>query len=173
MIPSTLKTGLVGEGPTYRIDPTSPEGKRLLGLVFVMIQRAAMTAAKYTEHSGRSVITVPDVQRALKYHAMTFLSEEGFQQLQDDVNKMQAFMETELEADPTSGAAVDELIDTVEDSDDDSDSEHEDSEHAETVCECADCAALATIDEQWDAWDPTDDAERFIRDRVQDTLNDT
>lgn len=109
--PPVLRTGLVGDGPAVKIDKQSPMAKRLLGLVFVLVKRAATSAALYCMHNGRHIVTPDDVRGALKYHAVTFFSEEGFEQLERDVDSMETFVEQFV----TEAIGSDGIVDAITD----------------------------------------------------------
>ena len=151
--PHVLRTGLVGDGPAVKIDKQSPMAKRLLGLVFVLVKRAATSAALYCMHNGRHIVTPDDVRGALKYHAVTFFSEEGFEQLERDVESMESFVDqfvTEsVGSDGIVNAIADEAADTLlggsEEADDEGDSDDDDDED--------------TDDDDDDESDEDDDAE--------------
>ena len=144
--PHVLRTGLVGDGPAVKIDKHSPMAKRLLGLVFVLVKRAATSAALYCMHNGRHMVTPDDVRGALKYHAVTFFSEEGFEQLERDVESMETFVDqfvTEsIGSDGIVDAIADEAVETqlggseeeddsAEDEDDSAEDDDDDDDSAE------------------------------------------
>ena len=148
--PPVLRTGLVGDGPTAKIDKHSPMGKRLVGLVFVLVKRAATSAALFCRHAGRYMVTPDDVRKALRYHAVSFFSESGFEQLERDVESMEAMVDQFVSESIGSGDVVDtfadEAIDTrstrsqdgeeydddeSEDDEDDDDDESEDDDESD------------------------------------------
>lgn len=169
--PPVLRTGLLGgEGPT--IDKNSPLGKRLLGLVFVLVKRAATTAAMYCAHDARSMVTPDDVRLALKYHAMTFFSEAGYDQLERDVNDMEGMVDAFVTESLASGDIVDAFADDAvahEASSDEETSTDDDVDPetpADPGCDCEVCRGIREL--EWDAWNPTDPAERFIKSHIED-----
>ena len=189
--PSSIRTGL-GDGPdpsADKITADSPLGKKLLSLVFVLIKRAAQSAAVYCEHAGRMHVTSEDVKCALKYQAHRFLKDDGFEGLESEAAEMHAFLDAEHLDDDD--AMTDAVIDSIdEDDDDDQEEEDEDDQEEEdeddqeeeeeedqeeeplsgttSPCECIICTAMRTLD--WDAWHPEDPAEAFIRECVQKTI---
>lgn len=163
----------------------------MLALVFTLVTRAAKSAATYTDHAHRTLVTPKDVQMALKFHARHFLSEEGIDQLETEVNEMAATLqqpmsdsedsdsdnseETEMGSDmSTSG---DEDIGD-EDEGEESDGEGQESESdivrmcdddetwTRSECQCSVCVGMNETWETWDAWMPTDPAEKWIKAHV-------
>lgn len=159
--PPVLRTGLIDDGA--KIDKTSALGKRLISTVFVLVDRAAKTAALYCTHAKRSQVTVDDVQLALKYHAMTFLAEEGFEELEKDVASMEGLVDEFVNEQVTSEEVIDDMCD-----DDRSSEESEEEEDSEFDCPCKICTGVRSTD--WNTWDPTDPAEQFIKKHVDEIM---
>lgn len=159
-----------------------------------MVTRAAKSAALYTEHAHRTLVTPKDVQMALKFHARHFLSEEGIDQLETEVNEMASTLqqpmsdsedsdsedseETETGSDmSTSGDDGDEDNDDADEGEDDEDKDDDgqsdivrmcddDETWTRSECQCSACVGIHETLETWDAWMPTDPAEKWIKAHV-------
>lgn len=170
--PPTIRTGL-GTGSSKKIEKTSPMGQRLIGLVFVLIKRAATTAAMYCSHSKRRLVTTRDVGLAMRYHAMTFLSEHGFDQLEKDVVDMEEMVSQFVNEEATSSDVIDTFVgeeDIQEEIEEETEEEiEEESEEEEHVCECETCQGIRNTD--WDAWHPEDPAEMFLKTHIDDVFS--
>lgn len=174
-IPEKIQTGFgILEPPTSSsaIDPESAVGKRLISMVFVMIQRAAKSAAVFTKHGQRTMVTPNDIRLALKHHAITFLDEDVFAELEAEVHAMHTFLENEVSSsmDDTLDTMLDTelVIDGDEDEEEETEEEEEQEEHHHP-CTCSFCVSLMSSD--FDAWNPTDPAEVYIKSAVEKTLN--
>ena len=178
--PSSLRTGFGGAN-AKGIDKNSPLGKRLISLVFVLVKRAATTAALYCTHAKRSLVTPQDVGMAMRYHAMTFLAEHGFEELEKDVQDMEALVSQFVQEEATSSDVVDAFVDGAydEDSDDeetaDETDETEDIDDAEEeedvmdhICVCETCAGIRSVD--WETWQPEDPAEQFLKKHIDEVF---
>jgi hypothetical protein len=162
--PPVLRTGF-GESIGGKIDKNSPVGRRLISTVFVLVNRAATTAALYCTHSKRTVVTEDDVKQALKYHAITFLSEAEYDTLEHDVNSMQTLVDRFVTEDMTSDEVTDTMCDEIEDAMSETSDEDEVTEH---MCACSVCSGIRNVD--WDAWTPVDPAESFIKHHIDHML---
>lgn len=143
-------------------------GKRLISTVFVLVNRAAKTAALYCTHAKRTQVTVDDVQSALKYHAMTFLAEEGFEELEKDVKSMEGLVDEFVSEDATSADIIDEMCDDAEISSESEEEEEEEDVSDEWECECETCVGVRHTN--WEAWTPTDPAEQFIKRHIDEIM---
>lgn len=177
--PPSMRTGFSNVQPVPpSISPDSPLGKKLLSLVFVLIRRAAGTAATYCEHDGRTVVTPNDIQLALKYHTHRFFKSEG---LEEEAEEMESMLERDIlgaggDGDITKG--VDVILDSIEEEQDDADGEGEESEEHDDEedieqgktekCTCDVCHDVRTFD--WDSWCPNDPVEIFMKECVEKTL---
>jgi hypothetical protein len=177
--PPILRTGLSDDVPSTRIDKHSALGKRLISTVFVLVNRAATTSAVYCQHAKRTQVTVADVQSALKYHAMTFLAEEGFEELEKDVVSMQGLVDEFVNEEANPSDVVDAFCDRSDgESDDESDGESviEESDGESVIeesieeeeCSCEICTGVRSTD--WDNWKPIDPAEQFIKKHVDEII---
>lgn len=162
--PPVLRTGF-GDAPGQKIDKNSPMGKRLISTVFVLVNRAARTAALYCTHSKRTMVTEDDVQRALKYHAITFLSEAEYEKLEQDVQSMEELVDRFVTEEVTSSDVTNEFCDEAEDDVSVSSGEEEE---GDVECECTVCSGVRNV--EWDAWNPTDPAELFIKHHIDEML---
>ena len=166
--PPVLRTGLSDDVPGAKIDKTSALGKRLISTVFVLVNRAATTSALYCMHAHRTQVTVADVQSALKYHAMTFLAEEGFEELEKDVASMEGLVDEFVNEEANSSDVVDSFCDHAEESESEESSCEEEDESEEEECPCEICTGVRGTD--WDTWDPTDPAEQFIKRHIDEIM---
>ena len=170
--PPIMRTGLMGNSNEITVDRHSPLGQRLISLVFVLVKRAATTAAKYCFHCKRTLVTPMDVHYALKYHARTFFAEEGFEKLEEETTEMGELVSRFVREDISSDEVVDTFVDEEdisgdEDDDDDEEEEEEEEERAAEKgeeCSCEFCTAIRGSG--WDAWDPQDPAEQFIKNHI-------
>lgn len=163
--PPIMRTGLMGNSNEITVDRHSPLGQRLISLVFVLVKRAATTAAKYCFHCKRTLVTPMDVNYALKYHARTFFAEEGFVKLAEETTEMGELVSRFVREDISSDEVVDIFVDE-EDISGDEEEEEEDEGGAEKgeECSCEFCTAIRGS--EWDAWDPQDPAEQFIKNHI-------
>jgi hypothetical protein len=162
--PPAMRTGFGEDDSTpVKIDKNSPLGKRLISTVFVLVNRAARTSALYCKHSKRTQVTAFDVQQALKYHTMTFFSEEGYESLEKEVASMESLVDTFVTEEATSEEIIDEFCDHAEEDDTASSGEEE-----EVECECETCHGVRTAN--WEGWNPTDPAELFLKRHVDEIL---
>lgn len=158
--PPVMRTGLLG-APTQKIDKCSPLGKRLISLIFVLVNRSAITAAEYCAHAKRTVVTKKDIGMALRFHAKHFLNEDGMEKLHDEANSMEdlvsQFVSEEL--------STEDVVDTMIDAEDDEAEDAEDDETDEnSVCQCGSCTDIRNV--EWDEWNPTDPAEQFLKNHI-------
>lgn len=150
-----------------KIAPDSPLGRKLLSLVFVLIKRAAQSAAVYCEHSGRSLVTPDDVKLALKYHTHRFFKDEG---LEEEAEEMHLMLENDMNSGEEDG--VDMVLNTLDDDEDEEEEEsceeEEEERHNGQACGCDLCQGMVSFD--WDAWLPDDPAEIFMKQCVEKTM---
>jgi len=178
--PSSLRTGF-GETTSKGIDKHSALGKRLISLVFVLVKRAATTAAVYCTHAKRSLVTPQDVGMAIRYHAMTFLAEHGFDELEKDVQDMEGLVSQFVQEEATSSDVVDAFVDEAYDdvyehvSEEESEEEPSDEEEGnddedveEHICVCETCAGIRAV--EWESWHPEDPAEQFLKKHIDDVF---
>lgn len=163
--PPTLKTGF-GEAKPIGISASSPLGQRLISLVFVLVKRAATTAALYCKHAQREIVTPEDIKLALKYHAKTFFDEDGMGDLEKDMHAMEELVQRFASEEATSDDVVDSMCDEVEGMYEEVDEECDDEESQ--ACECDVCSKITDLD--WDAWNPEDPAEVFLKTRIDEIL---
>jgi hypothetical protein len=174
-VPGTLRTGIAGREAS--VDVNSPFIQRMLALVFTMVTRAAQSAASYTEHAHRTLVTPKDVQMALKFHARHFLSEEGIEQLETDVNEMAATLQQPMSDSETDSGSGSDMATSGDEDEDDGDVEEEEAEvepqmcdddetWTRSECQCSACVGIHETLETWDAWTPTDPAEKWIKAHV-------
>lgn len=168
-LPQTLRTGLVGEVTP----PDLPLRQRLVSLVFVLVKRAATTAAKYCSHSKRTAVTPRDVEYALKYHARTFFCEEGFDQLEQETNEMHDMVTQFMSDEVSSSEVVDAFADEIEEEYSEECEEEDCEDECGEECACDFCKAFRAVkEEEWDRWDPTDPAEYFIKHHIDQLVTE-
>lgn len=184
MIPDQLKTGF-----TSAISPGSAEDvaiykTQMLGLVCLLIKRAAITAGVYVEHQDKHVVDAPEIILALKHETMRFFQTET---LESDLNDILRAMSDEtsvehvnefIQAAPesigeASGPSGEGLVDTVLNV---VESELQDSlpervPGGDKPCECSLCTTIDDIDFLWDAWEPSDPAERFLKEHLETMID--
>ena len=170
--PSSLRTGFGGAN-AKGIDKNSPLGKRLISLVFVLVKRAATTAALFCTHAKRTLVTPQDVGMAMRYHAMTFLAEHGFEELEKDVQDMEALVSQFVQEEATSSDVVDAFVDGPYDDDVDEDTDEteevdDDEDIVDHICVCETCAGIRSVD--WESWQPEDPAEQFLKKHIDDVF---
>ena len=143
-IPPVLRSGLGGDVET-KIAKDSPLGQRLISIVFVLINRAAKTAALYCNHSKRTMVTEDDVKCALKYNAITFFSEAGFESLEQDVQAMEEIVNEFVTEEASSGDVIDAFCDDESTSDEEEDTDEEDTKctsSPQAPCDCTTCSGV-------------------------------
>jgi hypothetical protein len=169
-IPPLLRTGFDTLHEKPKIDAESPLGKRLIGLVCVLIRRASMTAATYVEHSKRKMITPNDIVLALKHEAIKFASDKGLETLEEEMENMNPLLES---SSAENGIDIDEVvdgqIDEEEDDEEDEEEDEEDEDEEGQECDCETCRELRNVD--WEAWQPTDPAQAFIKTALDNTMH--
>jgi hypothetical protein len=122
---------------------------RCVSILFVMITKAAETAAIYASHADLTVVAPDDIRRALCYEAQQFLRRDG---LEADVAQVEQ-----------------DLYGTDSDSESESEPESEpepEEEWRASECACDTCAGLNETWTTWAAWEPTDEAEKFFKSRI-------
>lgn len=160
--PPVMRTGILGGPARVTIDPQLE--KRLVSLVFVLVKRAASTAAFFCKHSKRTLVTVDDIKLALKFEARTFLDEGGLPDLERETAEIEKMVDEFIEQKISS----EEIVDAF--------SECEDEEYPDTddevgeECSCETCRRIRNL--EWDSWTPEDPAEKFIKDHVDLVLEE-
>jgi hypothetical protein len=180
-IPPVMRSGIGGGEPS--IDANSiletSFGRRLITTAACLIDSAAVTAAKYAAHARRQDVLPRDVHLALMYESMHFLHKES---LERDVEIMEQELfgqddeDDEMTTD-SSGASSSSSSSTM--------SEVTSSapppcsqltqlpEWTRSGCLCELCAAVHQCETSWDQWHPDDEAEKYLKMTVQNTIDHT
>ena len=185
MIPEQIKTGFC---PAQEEPPTAEQVAnvkiRLLGLVCLLIKKAAVTAGVYTSHQGRHTVDGPEIVMALKYECLTFFENES---LDRDLDAMlhqiaqfddQDTVENFIASSPDDirsgkhdgGPIVENVLNVVEDELQTHLPAPEPTGDADIPCVCALCEKMENIHFMWDAWEPTDEAQRFLKDHLANII---
>lgn len=128
---------------------------RLISLVMTMIQHATKTAVLYAEHAGRSEVTPQDIHRSLRYEAQAFFHRESLEQ---DVQ------ETEM--------LIRDYSTDEEESSEEEEPEPQTQPFTKSTCTCTLCSDVNRIWDTWDAWNPEDEAEKFVKNAVDKTIQE-
>jgi len=159
MIPSTIRTGLVGE-----VEEGTEHTDTVIALMRVFMKDAIVVAGRYTCAQGRNSVSGADMQRTLKYCARTFFQRDD-NDLADVVRREQEEMQNE---------STDEEEES-EDDDDDATDEEDEGEEDETytgVPEPSDVQLARNVDtvvQHWDAWHPEDPVHVLIKRAIDNT----
>lgn len=181
MIPERLKTGIGSAEGSLSAEDITILKTRMLGLVCLLIKKAAVTAGVFVEHQERDVVDAPEIIMALKHECMQFFQRDSLesdlnailtsitsdQETTDKLNEFIAASPDEIRSSPghVGEGLVDTVLDVVE-------SELQESvpERVPTIdapCECSLCVKLLDIDFLWSAWHPTDPAEQFLKEHLE------
>ena len=149
MIPSTIRTGLVGEVEeenTQHVDT-------VIALMRVFMKDAILVAGRYTCAHERNSVTGEDMQRALKYCARTFF--------QRDDNDLTEVVQREQEA------MLEEETDEEE-----TDETKEEEKYTGAAPDESDLQLARNVDTvvaHWDKWDPEDPVHALIKRAIDNT----
>lgn len=165
MIPSTIRTGLVGE-----VEGSTEHTNAVIALMRVFMKDAIVVAGRYTCAQGRNGVSGVDMQRALKYCARTFFQRDD-NDLEDVVRREQEEMQNE------STDEEEENTDDEEVTDEDAESmgESEGEEEGDTytgVPEPSDVQLARNVDtvvQHWDMWQPEDPVHALIKRAIDNT----
>lgn len=168
MIPSTIRTGLVGE-----VEESTEHTNTVIALMRVFMKDAIVVAGRYTCAQSRNRVSGADMQRALKYCARTFFQRNDAD-LADIVRREQEEMQNESTDEEESDG---EEMDSTEEGDgEEMDSTEEgDGENEETytgIPEPSDVQLAHNVDtvvQHWDAWNPDDPVHALIKRAIDNT----
>lgn len=167
MIPSVIRTGLVGE-----VEENTEHTNTVIALMRVFMKDAIVVAGRYTCAQGRNSVSGADMQRALKYCARTFF-QRGDDDLADIVRREQEEMQNEStdeeEESEDGDEATDEEVESTGESEEDEG--HEDETYA-GVPEPSDVQLARNVDtvvQHWDAWNPEDPVHAIIKRAIDNT----
>lgn len=166
MIPSTIRTGLVGE-----VEESSEHTETVIALMRVFMKDAIVVAGRYTCAQGRNSVSGVDMQRALKYCARTFFQRDD-NELADVVRREQEEMQNESTDQEDESTDGDEG-ETDEDAESTDESEGEGEEDTYTgVPDPSDVQLARNVDtvvQHWDAWQPDDPVHALIKRAIDNT----
>lgn len=153
MIPH-MKTGLLWDSTT------SPEVEvvktKLLALVFLLVKKAAMSAAVFCRHQNLVEVEVDHVKRALKYESMRFFDSSNLEEETDALIR-----EMDLGSGLTDDDmmhALDSVVDEVE--------EEVVHERPREHCVCDVCHGIEHVLTLWEAFEPDDPAKAFLKEQL-------
>lgn len=159
MIPSTIRTGLVGD-----VEESTDDTNTVIALMRVFMKDAIVVAGRYTCAQGRNSVSGADMQCALKYCARTFFQRDD-NDLADVVRREQEEMQNE------STDEEDESTDEEDESTDESEGEGEEETYA-GVPDPSDVQLARNVDavlQHWDAWQPDDPVHALIKRAIDNT----
>lgn len=160
-----LRTGLGnGDAPTAEIEQTK---RRLLATVTVMTGKAGSMAYQYCIHDSREEVTHADMTMALKHQAMHFLKTVDDPEVVEEIIEMETLMFC---------SESDEEIGDTEDTASSLESEAIKTRELDPVsgkCTCRDCTEMRASTDTWDSWDPEDEAEKYLKERVDLAIQST
>jgi hypothetical protein len=164
MIPSTIRTGFVGE-----VDESTEHTDTVIALMRVFMKDAIVVAGRYTCAQGRNSVSGADMQRALKYCARTFFQRDD-NDLADVVRREQEEMQNESTDEEEEGTDDEEATD--EDVESTDDTEEEEGETYTGVPEPSDVQLARNVDtvvQYWDVWQPDDPVHALIKRAIDNT----
>jgi 3,4-dihydroxy-2-butanone 4-phosphate synthase len=188
MIPENIKSGFsAATAEAMSAEDMAVLKTRMLGLVCLLIKKAAVTAGVFAEHQKRSVVDAPEIILALKHESMQFFQRDT---LEADLNTMLRDMTSEQgsvdmvnqfiasspedirssSADAGEGL-VDTVLDVVESELQESLPTPVDTDDADHPCACSLCTRMENIDFLWEAWQPDDPAEQFLKNHLETLVN--
>jgi len=148
---SFMKSGFdpTGSGPSNK-----EHEQNIVSMVALFGENALRTAAHYTKHSERCVVTAEDIKRAMMMEVFIYTKRP------DIMEKLKTIKE-------------DLFSNEEEEESDEEDSEEEDEDYCncehpfkESKCECALCQCLNTIHDRWVGWGPTTPLETLLKKHI-------
>ena len=165
MIPSTIRTGLVGE-----VNESTEHTNTVIALMRVFMKDAIVVAGRYTCAQGRNSVSGVDMQRALKYCARTFFQRDDTD-LADVVRREQEEMQNESTGEDDESTDGEGETDEDAESTDDSDGDGEEDTYT-GVPEPSDVQLARNVDtvvQHWEAWQPDDPVHALIKRAIDNT----
>ena len=164
MVPTTLRTGLVGE----EVDDGAAE-TTVIALMRVFMKDAILVAGRCTCAQGRRTLTGEDMQRALKYCARTFF-ERDEQDLSEVLERERREMDEEDEEDDGEEDEEDDEEDDEEnDEEDDEEDEGEEYQGDPDPSDVQLSRNVDTVVEHWHRWTPDDPVHALIKRAIDNT----
>ena len=151
MVPTTLRTGLVGEEADGGAAETT-----VVALMRVFMKDAILVAGRCTCAQGRRTVTGEDMQRALKYCARTFFERDD-QDLSEVLERERREMDDEEEED--------EEMEDEEMDDEEEDGEEEEPDPSDVQLS----RNVDTVVEHWHLWTPDDPVHALIKRAIDNT----
>lgn len=166
MIPSNIRTGLVGE-----VEESTEHTDTVIALMRVFMKDAIVVAGRYTCAQGRNSVSGVDMQRALKYCARTFFQRDD-NDLADVVRREQEEMQNESTDEEDESTDGDEgETDEDAESTDESEGEGEEDTYG-GVPDPSDVQLARNVDtvvQHWEAWQPDDPVHALIKRAIDNT----
>lgn len=144
-----MKTGLVGT-----CEPSPQFMNQVVALVYTMMRFAARSAATYTLHAARRVVTTQDVLMALQYEGKRFMTRPDLEVA------VSAYTNAELQELQDAGNVRIE-------------SGNDEVPFSPGRCACCMCTSINETAASWDPWIPGDDIDCLIKQAVDRTLTQT
>ena len=158
MIPTTIRTGLVGEVE----EDHSEHVNTVIALMRVFMKDAILVAGRYTCAHERKRVTGEDMQRALKYCARTFFQRDD-QDLADVVRREQEAMQEETDDDDEGETEEEEETD---------EEEEEEENFTGSIANASDMQLARNVEAvvtHWDRWNPEDPVHALIKRAIDNT----
>tara|TARA_B110000967_G_C18844585_1_gene541276 strand:- start:868 stop:1320 length:453 start_codon:yes stop_codon:yes gene_type:complete len=123
---------------------TSDEINNLYAMVYSFMEKALISADKYVQHSGRTIITKRDIQLGLKSETFKFIQRPDFM---TDIQRWRTILqEEESDEEVESSIADGDYV-----------------EFTESSCNCSECEDFNTIEVRWTGWEPHNQIETILK----------
>ena len=119
---------------------------RLQSLILLFAENATKSAAKYVEHSGRTILQLQDIQNCMKVEAMIFCNKS------DIISQANTLLIDVLENEEE--YANDDLSDLITD---------EEEVYTKSKCNCELCQVVNHTDSLWSQWVPETPIELSLK----------
>ena len=147
-----MKTGLLN-------DSNDNEVLDILSIMTIFIEDASSIASIYTLHSKRKIISIKDINLALK--ARAFYGEK-FWELPNISQRCQT---------------IKRYLASEEEENEEEEEENEEEENEEewkmSQCNCVVCNYMNTVEKEWEEWNPTSLENILIKKSIEKTFKDT
>jgi hypothetical protein len=141
-----MKTGLMGS------ETSNAQIHRLLAIAVAMVSESQKTAMEYCQHQKRTIVTIPDVKKGLRYQARNFLfSDDCEQNVQEMHDRL---LQSESDTESNDSDFIDEI------------------EEEEIPCNCTKCQAIRECEDHWDSWNPDDVVGKFIKTTLDKSISE-
>ena len=160
--------GAAGRAVEAQVDGEAVK-RRLIATVAVMTQQAGRTAYRLCMHARRSEVTKEDVNAALMHQARHFLQTVDSEPVVASIVQMEheifGGLGSGSESSGSSGSSESDTDDDAADAEVDVPDATGDGD-----CGCAECVSVREAASTWAAWDPVDDAEKYLRNAVNNAI---